>query len=357
MKRSIFLAVATVIVLVVPLQAETIDFEAFEHGAYASIVGEVGVFGNHPNDPGRNHAVVFDSSFTTRRLFDELIDEDLGTPSRICGGPGNGTADAVGPGGEFENCTNQRNVLMVNGLDLRDEYINETDAIGQDGLVDRPNDFALSAADNVTLTFSFPMNVDAVSMVAIDFDGNGPDPRVELFDEADNLLGTFPIKNNDPGNGKQLIDFGNTPNVRKMVVWVQGSGAIDNVVYRRRGGTGCTPGFWKNHFGDGPQDNYWPVDSLASGMETIWSEYFGVCEYPELDPKLLTNTIGLKGGGWKKIGRHGTAALLNALHPEVSYPYSVPQVVDIVCTGRMGPLVIANELSDECPAKELDPYD
>ena len=31
-------------------------------------------------------------------------------------------------------------------------------------------------------------------------------------------------------------------------------------------------------------------------------------------------TIGLKGGGLKKIGRHGTAALLNALHPLLRQP-------------------------------------
>ncbi len=90
-------------------------------------------------------------------------------------------------------------------------------------------------------------------------------------------------------------------------------------------------------------------------METIWEEYFAVCEYTELDPKYLTETIRLKGGGLNKIGRHGTAALLNALHPLVYYPYGVGEVINMVCSGKMGMLGRPTS-SGRVPCRRKDPY-
>ena len=358
MGRKLWIGVLALALASVGVQAAVIDFEEFEHGDFITASGDAMISGVNPQAAG-NFAVAFDSSFTTPRLCAPETDRDLGTPNQQCvgGGPGNGTNPAVGPGGAFENCTAQNMVLIINERDVSDSCTNSDGLPGADGLVDFPNDIGYSnSIPEAVVTFTFPFDIVATSIDFIDIDGNGPNPRVELYDMDDTLLGTFPILNNDPGNGKHVVDLFDTPGVRRMEVWIQGSGAIDDVVYQRRGGSGCTPGFWKNHDGSKKQGNYWPVDELTSGMDTIWEEYFAVCEYTELDPKYLTDTIRLKGGGLNKIGRHGTAALLNALHPMVYYPYSVGEVINMVCSGRMGMLVMANELSDECPAKDGDPY-
>lgn len=356
MGRKIWIGILAVALASVGVQAAVIDFEEFEHGEFITMSGDAMISGVNPQAAG-NFALAFDSSFTTPRLCGPVRDLDLGTPSGACGGPGNGFDPAVGAGGEFENCTAQGMVLIINERDVSDTCMNFDGSLGSDGLVDSPNDIGYSnSIPEAVVTFTFPFDIVATSIDFIDIDGNGPNPRVELYDADNTLLGTFAIQNNDPGNGKHVVDLFDTPGVQRMEVWIQGSGAIDDIVYQRRGGSGCTPGFWKNHDGSKKQGNYWPVDSLKSGMDTIWDEYFWVCDDTELDPKYLTETIRLKGGGLNKIGRHGTAALLNALHPLVYYPYGVGEVIDMVCSGKMGMLVQANELSDECPAKEGDPY-
>jgi len=353
MRKCLFIALATVVLAAAGLQAYTIDFEGFDHGAIPNTVhgGFVAVDGHNP-DSGHvgNYAVVFDTSFTTLNQ-DPSIDRDLGTPSNLCvpGSPGNGTDPEVDSGGEFENCTPRGNALII-ARNINDFYNNaDPTDMNPDQLVDKPDDYGSAAHDNVWIDFTFATPVMVRSILAIDLDGNAPEPRVELFDSGDGLIGTFHFDNHDPGNGTQTLDLGNTQGVTRMRVWIQGSGAIDNVWYSRQGGTGCTPGFWKNHFGggNGNQDNYWPIP-----LDTEWGDLiaFDGC-YPELATKLLTDAVWAKGGGINKIQRHGTAALLNALSPDVNYPFSAEEVRTRVCAGAMTHLVKANELSDECPAK------
>jgi hypothetical protein len=88
------------------------------------------------------------------------------------------------------------------------------------------------------------------------------------------------------------------------------------------GDEGCTPGFWKNPKRL-PLWQYNPGDDFDA---TFSVDYF--------DPDItLGDAIGLGGGGYNKLARHGTAALLNAAHPEVDYPLTVDEVIAIVQDG------------------------
>jgi hypothetical protein len=100
---------------------------------------------------------------------------------------------------------------------------------------------------------------------------------------------------------------------------------------------GCTPGYWKNHL-----DSWGPTGySPAGDFDTT----FGVDLF---DPDItLEQAVNAKGGQENVLARHGTAALLSAAHPHVTYPYSVDDVIDYVQAGNVGPLVDANE--EFCP--------
>ena len=105
------------------------------------------------------------------------------------------------------------------------------------------------------------------------------------------------------------------------------------------GDEGCTPGYWKNHLEDWLPTGLNPTDDFDTT--------FGVNLF---DPDItLEQAVNAKGGGVKKLARHGTAALLSAAHPEVASPLSVAQVIAFVQTGDVDPLVAANELGCEIP--------
>ncbi len=63
--------------------------------------------------------------------------------------------------------------------------------------------------------------------------------------------------------------------------------------------------------------------------------------------KRTEQAVNAKGGGVKKLARHGTAALLSAAHPDVAYPMSVAEVIAAVQAGDAGTLAANNELG--CP--------
>ena len=102
-------------------------------------------------------------------------------------------------------------------------------------------------------------------------------------------------------------------------------------------GQGCTPGFWKNHLEDWGPTGYLTTDDFDTT--------FGVDLF---DPDItLGEAINAKGGGVKKLARHGTAALLSAAHPDVGYPLSVAEVKAAVQAGDADTLAAYNELG--CP--------
>lgn len=87
---------------------------------------------------------------------------------------------------------------------------------------------------------------------------------------------------------------------------------------------GCTPGYWKQsqHFGNWV--GYVPTGANASRYNTV----FGVNLF---SPSMtLLQALGQGGGGARRLGRHSTAALLNAAHNGVAYGMTPAQVIAAV---------------------------
>jgi uncharacterized repeat protein (TIGR01451 family) len=104
---------------------------------------------------------------------------------------------------------------------------------------------------------------------------------------------------------------------------------------------GCTPGFWK----DSNNEYLWTGFSPGDFFNDVFSVTYFAVDYT------LKDAINAKGGGVKKLARHGTAALLNASNGLINYPYTVDEVIAYVQAGNVDPLMDANELSGTCPAK------
>lgn len=100
-------------------------------------------------------------------------------------------------------------------------------------------------------------------------------------------------------------------------------------------GQGCTPGFWRNHI------DAWVGYNPGDDFDTT----FGVDLF---DPNItLEQAIWAKGGGVKKLARHGTAALLSAAHPDVAYPLTEAEVIAAVQAGDAETLANYNDLGAE----------
>jgi hypothetical protein len=83
------------------------------------------------------------------------------------------------------------------------------------------------------------------------------------------------------------------------------------------GSQGCTPGYWKQpqHF------DSWAVYTQTDKYDSV----FGVTAFPA--SLTLLGALGQGGGGIYALGRHSTAALLNAVSPNVNYPITSVQVI------------------------------
>ena len=104
------------------------------------------------------------------------------------------------------------------------------------------------------------------------------------------------------------------------------------VIAEGGGGEGCTPGGWRNNEGAwGPTGlNFLDLFDATFG--------FGFDTNPDLvlgetGPGEHDGSIWARGGGLKKVQRHGTACLLNALHPDVDYDLTAAQCIAIVLAG------------------------
>jgi hypothetical protein len=88
-------------------------------------------------------------------------------------------------------------------------------------------------------------------------------------------------------------------------------------------GYGCTPGFWKQkqHFGD------W-TNPPADPYSTTFAQVFTVI--PTNGDMLLAKALKQGGGGENALLRHGSAAYLNAISPDVDYFFTADEVVTMV---------------------------
>jgi hypothetical protein len=113
------------------------------------------------------------------------------------------------------------------------------------------------------------------------------------------------------------------------------------------GDEGCTPGFWKNHTGQGPgnQLNEWVTYATGDDFNAV----FGV------GPSVtLLTALNTGGGGEAALGRHAVAALLNA-SSSVDYFYTVAQVIGIVQDAyAIGTKGAFNDAKDDLEAQNGD---
>jgi hypothetical protein len=222
MKKLIFTLAFGFLILnvftVIALAEDIITFEGIMPGTILSQVfgdegsGPVAVNGGLP-DCAENAAVVFDSSNPTGG------DDDLGTPNETCdgGGPGSGIGGEVGS--PFENCDPLGNVLIVHE---RCEDLGGTSVANPDDAdeVGAALNFDFSALGSVTISEITIMDVEAVE----------PAATVELFDGSGDPLGLF-ILPQTGDNGVAIQSLGPTSGVVKMKITLNGSGAIDNIIF------------------------------------------------------------------------------------------------------------------------------
>lgn len=106
------------------------------------------------------------------------------------------------------------------------------------------------------------------------------------------------------------------------------------------GGEGCTPGYWRNHLERWAETAYSPGDDF----DTTFSDADILDMF---DPNLTLGYVIDHPQDVPQVAFHGVAALLSADHPDVGYPYTVEQVINLVQAGDLDALKTANELG--CP--------
>jgi hypothetical protein len=88
------------------------------------------------------------------------------------------------------------------------------------------------------------------------------------------------------------------------------------------GNQGCTPGFWKN----------WP-QAWCTGKYTPATKFFSVfvvTNKQKVADITMMDAVDLNGGGYNALARHATAAVLDACHTGVAYPYTTAQIKSAV---------------------------
>lgn len=94
------------------------------------------------------------------------------------------------------------------------------------------------------------------------------------------------------------------------------------------GDEGCTPGYWKNHV------DSWEVTGYAPS-QTVGSVFAGAASYPDLAAASLLEALSFGGGAGAEgaaeiLLRAAVAAILNAQHPDVAYPWTAAAVISDV---------------------------
>jgi len=132
-------------------------------------------------------------------------------------------------------------------------------------------------------------------------------------------------------------------NVTFMRVTLIGSGSVDSVEFSidRREFGGCTPGFWKNR---AVRAGYWDDTGYLTG--DLYSDVFGVVTDP-VDLSLLEALQQNGNSEGEALLRHSTAALLNAAHPDIHYPYSESEIINLTAAAWAdGTKDVLNEVKD-----------
>jgi len=215
---------------------DVIDFEA---NAAATIVtqtfslfgeGPILVNGRSTTLGAANAALAIDSS-------GRAAPADLGTPGSEFGGPGVG--DGGRAGGAFENRARLGNVLTVA------ESLTDTD---QDGRIDGPGDADGALEAVLDLDFSAVGPVVMHSLTLIDVDS--PTATVVLYTHNGVPLRAVELPRVGT-DGVAVVDLGDVRGVYSMRVRLDGSGAIDDIVFSRDHAGRIESSVWFDRNADG----------------------------------------------------------------------------------------------------------
>lgn len=163
----------------------------------------------------------------------------------------------------------------------------------------------------------------------------------ELLSEAagQTELAYYLLANQQPtvGGQQSILATGSYNFINDKQAIPQAEGMIDveklvRPVTPPGGGEGLTPGFWKTHSSYGPAGpERWSFTGYSP--DDSFNAIFGV-DYDN-DPNTsgsptLYQVLNTGGGGYKALGRHAVAALLNAADPYVDYLYTKSQIIAMV---------------------------
>jgi hypothetical protein len=206
--------VAVLGLLALPVAADDLNIDAVPEGTivFQLITADgktVEVEGVLPSAPGENRAVIFNTSAPTGGDF------DLGTPNELYGGPG------IGAGG-VTNDLPLYHVLIV-AENLR--------GAGSDGIVDDPDD-ADEHGEALRFDFSsFRKGVTINSITYLDVEAEQGEDGAEIVmtgpDISPSSISMPPTGN----NGRNTIDGIGISGVTEAVVTLNGSGAIETIVF------------------------------------------------------------------------------------------------------------------------------
>ena len=108
------------------------------------------------------------------------------------------------------------------------------------------------------------------------------------------------------------------------------------------GGEGCTPGFWKNNAdkkGASQWTDPYDPDDLVSSVFSAAPTGIG--------SKTLLAGLQQGGGQLDALTRHAIAAVLSAAHPDIDYPLTVDEIVDMVNAHTSNDADVIEDLKNE----------
>jgi hypothetical protein len=110
-----------------------------------------------------------------------------------------------------------------------------------------------------------------------------------------------------------------------LLLTLVAAGSVSATKKDKKGGEGCTPGYWKqDHHFDSWAAPYHPTDSANTA--------FGVAVFSP--DRTLLAALSTGGGGVNAFGRHAAAALLNAASGPVDYLWDVAQVKAAIAAAK-----------------------
>lgn len=242
------------------------DFESLAEGEVAmqNLTYTIAQMGEGTND---EYQCLFFGGHSAGTIIDDEYEANGVTISSLNGSNPVMIFDTANPtGGDYDLASNTRGNVLI---------------LSEDGDSSDPDD----NAGGGTFVFDFHREADVESLIFLDTEE--PTPVIRLYDENNNLITTM----NGPStaDGEEGIANINVAGVHRMEVELQGSGAIDNLIYTLKGEQAVVEEDTAN-----VKINIIGVNDLADGDEAAEvEEGSGVTD---LATNALDNAVDVDGG-------------------------------------------------------------